>query len=145
MKEIKLKHILIAALIPVLVLSLGMSIKESIRFQELNLIGIVVGMYYAIPSVLFSLGLVSLLRVSNKLGLNFISMSLIGQLVLSLVFVLMFLTLWVWYDGGTYHYFGKGFFAHWAQELKRYWMVVLYFGLTVPILLRLFMKRRAKN
>jgi hypothetical protein len=136
----KLKHILIAAFSPLIVLSLGVCVYQSLKRGHPDFIGIIYGIYYFIPVAVFTLTYAELLKWSGKLNVGLLS-SMIAQLTLSLLLALMLLTLWVLFDGSMHHYFGKRFFTHLTLELKRFWMIVVYFGLSVPILLRLSMKR----
>jgi hypothetical protein len=146
MNEINLKHILIVALIPVVAVSLFMTTYYTILYKEFAPGAIIViSIFYGIPSIFFSITLITFLRVLNGLGLNTLTMSLVGQLVLSLVLALIFLTLWVWYEGFMYYSWRIDFYTLWVNNFKSFWIHLLYFGLTVPILLRFFMKRVDKN
>jgi hypothetical protein len=131
MKPIKLKHILIAALGPLLFFSLGLCVYQSLKRGKLDLIGIVVGFYYFIPAVLFTLIFVAL-RTDTKMF-----SSLIGHFFLSMILCLLLFTLWTLFDGGPRNFRSKGFSSYWISELKRYWPPLVYFGITIPIILKM--------
>jgi hypothetical protein len=139
----KLKHILIAALGPVIVLALGICIYQSLKRGELSLIGVVVGIYYFIPAILFTLSFVALLGWMNKLSRVF--SLLIGQLILSVILCLIFLTLWIVFEGSPYNYRGMSFSTYWIKELKRYWLPLVYFGNTIPVILKILTRNRKSN
>lgn len=143
MEKIKLKHILIAALGPVIALSLGICIYQSLKRGHLDLIGIVVGIYYFIPTILFALIYVALQNWLTKLNLIF--SSLLAQLILSLLLVLLLLTLWIVFDGNPRNYRGMSFSAYWVEELKRYWWPLVYFGITIPVILKILTRTRKPN
>lgn len=143
MEKIKLKHILIASLSPVIALSIGICVYQSLKRGSLDLVGIVVGIYYFIPAVLFTLGYVALQRwMSNSVPFF---LSLIGQLTLSLVLVLLLLTLWIVFEGSPYDYRGMDFSVYWVKEVKRYWWPMAYFGVTIPIILKFITRNRKSN
>jgi hypothetical protein len=136
MRDYSLRDMLLAALVPLLVLSIGISISESQRHNEINLTGIVIFLYLAIPVTLFTFVYVALLN-QLQFKSTFLSPTLIGQLTLSLTLGVIFLTLWILIDASSYHYFEMGFLNYWLREFKRSWTIVVGFGLTIPIILNL--------
>lgn len=142
MKETKLKYILLSALIPVLVISLVMSIQTSLRLNELNLIGIVIALYYFVPVILFTFAYVGLLRGARNLGFDFFATSIIAQFSTSIILALLFFTVWVLLDGSTNNYRGLSFPTYWTSELQRFWMPLIFFAVPIPILLMLFGKQK---
>jgi len=143
MKEIKLKHIFVAAITPIAIHFLGALIEGSIRYGTLDLSGLIIVLYFSVPCFLFTLTLVGFLRLCHRLGWAFAD-AFMGWIALSLILVLMFFTLWIGYDGSMNDFRGKGFFGYWAREFERNWIGIVYLGLTVPVILWLAVKRKNK-
>ncbi len=140
MKLLKLSHILKAAFWSLLLFAIGFSLFISIKESEFNLMGLVISIYYLIPIILFALSYVALLSwLIDKF--EFLSSSLISQIILSVTLGLLYMTFWIIYDGASHDYRDMNFFSYWIRELKRYWLPLIYFGITIPVILNIIIRK----
>jgi hypothetical protein len=144
MKSISIKNILKSVIISLLIFAVAFSLIASLRGREFNLMGLVIAVYYLIPVILFTLTFVASLT-SLMRGKKAIAELLISQIVIALLIGLLFLTLWVVYDGGAYHYDKLPFFTYWVRELKIYWLPIVYFGVTIPAILYTLSKLKKQD
>lgn len=143
---LELRHLLKAVFWSLLIFAIGFSGFISLNEKEFNLMGFVISVYYLIPVILFALGYVTLVRwLIGQRKLKYLSSSLAGQVVLSLVLGLLYITLWIVYDGALRDYRDMHFSSYWIGELKRYSLPLGYFGITIPVILKILVGTRNPN
>lgn len=139
-------HLLKAVFWSLLLFAIGFSSFISIKEGEFNLMGLVISIYYLIPVFLFGLSYVTVLSwLVDNLKFRHLSSSLATQVVLSLTLGLLYFTLWIWIDGGPRDYRGIHFSSYWIGELKQYSLPLVYFGITMPVILKILTRNRKSN
>jgi hypothetical protein len=132
MKQISFQQILIAASAPLALVAMVTWCISMIKHSEINGIGIIVAIYYFIPALLFSFLFASFINFLNRHGLLFLSSTLIGQAIVSLVLLIVLLSLWVLFDRGP-GYHEMGFRRYWWLQLKLYWFSLIFFAMSIPL------------
>ena len=101
MKEIKFRHILIAAFAPLVLLSVVTWCITMIRYRELNGIGIIVLVYYSVPVLIFTGLFAVLIDFFRRTRIRWLSATIVGQAVVSLGLMICLLSVWIFFDHGA--------------------------------------------
>ncbi|HTH54581.1 MAG TPA: hypothetical protein VL728_00960 [Cyclobacteriaceae bacterium] len=141
----KTKNILIAALAPVVIVSLILSIYESFKHQEVNLIGLIILLYFVIPSIIFTVCYAALLEGMYKLTPEPLFNSWVTQIVASILLGFIFMTLWITYDGNSQNYGGHGFAVYWMKEAAQLQWVLFGYCISVSGVLILLTRRSSSS
>ena len=144
MEQRKIKSLLFSAFCSLIILVAWMLVVESIKLQMLDLSGLVIGAYYFVPvllatfiyGVLFNVLFRKKIRYKNNLWF---------QIITYLFYWLVLVSLWVLAVSHPGDLSDTGFITYFWPEIKRYSVPIIYFGISIPLLVYLFGKRWKTN
>lgn len=129
--RVKIKHLLIAGLCPLVLFCLIQSIISSLKFTELNLIGLVMLMYFVIPVLLFTW--IFTLLVERVEKLNQVFSNVLAHLVLSSMLCFLLVTLWILIHGSQRDFEDQNLWTYWMDALSSSLYLLVYFAVSIPI------------
>lgn len=133
MKKADLKHVFIATLIPLIIYCVVVSIRSSIKYEELNFLGVVFFIYYIIPMAFFVTLYDLLLKFSLKKTKLFFLSKIYGKVILSILLGILFFAAWLLYAGNFGNYLDMGVGKYLIVYTLKSWMFILYFGIAIPL------------
>jgi hypothetical protein len=142
MNSLKFGHIFRATLISLLILSIAIFVHESIIWKGIEIMpSILVSIYYTVPVCLIGLtfwfACNFLLRRYILILQRFIAL----QILICLLSTFLLLISWIWINGIQNDFWGDNSFLFFFDELRRYWITAIYFGLSIPLILNFIVKR----